>query len=71
MSVTRRAVEAWRGLIGSGEQHLFVGGPGGEPEGEIAGFSLHGPARDAGIDGGEVYAIYVLAATGPRGWAWP
>ncbi|GGS51189.1 N-acetyltransferase [Planobispora rosea] len=69
LSVTRRAVEAWRGRIGSGAQHLLVGGPAGnppgetdgEPDGETAGFSLYGPARDEGIGGGEVYAIYVLA----------
>ncbi|MFC4061265.1 GNAT family N-acetyltransferase [Planomonospora corallina] len=57
LAVTSRAVQAWRELIGSGERHLVVG----EDGGRITGFSVYGPAEDAGIGGGEVYAIYVLA----------
>ncbi|GAA3163745.1 GNAT family N-acetyltransferase [Planomonospora alba] len=57
LAVTSRAVEAWRELIGSGERHLVVG----EAGGRIVGFSVYGPAEDAAIGGGEVYAIYLLA----------
>ncbi|GAA3440811.1 GNAT family N-acetyltransferase [Planomonospora venezuelensis] len=57
LSVTPRAVQAWRARIGSGAQHLAVG----EAGGEVSGFVLYGPAEDEGTGGAEIHAIYVLA----------
>ncbi|MER5322815.1 GNAT family N-acetyltransferase [Streptosporangium roseum] len=58
LRVEPRAVEVWRGRLSCGAGRLVIG----EAAGEVAGFGLFGPARDEGLTGGEIYAIYVLSA---------
>ncbi|MFF5207047.1 GNAT family N-acetyltransferase [Streptosporangium sp. NPDC000396] len=58
LRVEPRAVEVWRGRLADDALHAMIG----EVDGEAAGFSLFGSARDEGLTGGEIYAIYVLSS---------